>query len=73
MSTKKMTEERIKPCPFRVYGERVNSLMVEGEYFYKEYFMPCLRENCPCFHKDCGDYYCDRNGAYMKLGEEVRQ
>lgn len=61
-----MTE--LKPCPYRVHGERTASLTVEGEYFYNETFMPCMQKGCPCFHLSCGDAYCDRNGAYMKLG-----
>ncbi len=59
----------LKPCPYRVYGKRTASLTVEGEYYYNEAFMPCMGKGCPCFHVDCGDAYCDRNGAYMKLGK----
>lgn len=57
----------LKPCPFRVHGERTMSLTVEGEYFYNECFMPCLEEKCACFHRDGDNVYCDRNGAYMIL------
>ena len=60
----------LKPCPFRIHGERTPSLTVEGEYYYNETFMPCLQDKCPCFHIDVGDAYCDRNGAYMKLGKK---
>ena len=60
---------RLKPCPYRVHGERKASLTVSGEFYYNEYFMPCMRQKCACFHIDCGDAYCDRNGAYMKLGK----
>ena len=63
------TMTKLKPCPFRVHGERRASATIQGEYFYMEYFMPCLEESCPCFHVDCGDCYCDRNGAYMRLGK----
>lgn len=59
----------LKPCPYRVYGERRASMTIAGEYFYNEYFMPCMMRDCACFHIDCGDAYCDRNGSYMKLGE----
>jgi hypothetical protein len=59
----------LKPCPYRVHGERVRSLTVEGEYYYNEVFMPCMEEKCPCFHRDGTDAYCDRNGAYMRLTE----
>lgn len=59
---------KLKPCPFRVHGERRASLTVEGEYYYNEWFMPCMRKECPCFYIDCGEAYCGRNGAHMKLG-----
>lgn len=58
----------LKPCPYRIHGERRASLTVSGEYYYREYFMPCMKRKCACFHIDCGDAYCDRGGAYMKLG-----
>ena len=61
--------DKLKPCPYRVHGERVTSLTMPGEYYYNEIFMPCMREECACFRVDCGDAYCTRNGAYMKLGE----
>lgn len=63
-----MTE--LKPCPYRVYGERRASATIHGEYTYAEYFMPCLKKACPCFYADCGDYWCDRNGSYLRLGKE---
>lgn len=59
----------LKPCPFRVHGERVASLTVTGEYYYNETFMPCMQKACACFHVDCGDAYCDRGSAYMRLGK----
>ena len=59
----------LKPCPYRVYGERRASLTVAGEFYYNEYFAPCIERECDCFRVDCGDAYCTRNGAYMKLGE----
>lgn len=61
----------LKLCPYRVHGECTASLTVSGEFYYNETFMPCMKEKCACFHKDCGDCWCDRNGAYMKLGMEV--
>ena len=63
----KIMMSELKPCPFRVHGERTASWPVTGEWFYNEVFMPCLRNECACFHDNCGDPYCDRNGAYMKL------
>lgn len=65
----KLYFNKLKPCPYRIRGERRASLTIEGEYYYNEYFMPCMRQECGCFHVDCGDAYCDRNGSYMKLGE----
>lgn len=59
---------KLKPCPYRVHGERTMSLTVAGEYYYNEYFMPCMEKECACFH-DGDDAYCDRNGAYMILTE----
>ena len=64
--------DKLKPCPYRVHGERVASLTVEGEFYYNEIFMPCMKEECPCYHEDCGDVWCDRNGAYMKLNRGIR-
>lgn len=57
----------LKPCPYRVYGEQTRSATVSGEYYYTEYFMPCMEKECACFHRDGDDAYCDRNGAYMRL------
>ena len=62
-------EKTIKPCPFRVYGERQASWTAAGEYSYREWFMPCMEKECACFHRDGDDAYCDRNGAYMRLTE----
>lgn len=59
----------LKLCPYRIHGERRKSLTVEGEYYYNECFMPCMRQECACFHIDRDDAYCDRNGAHMKLGK----
>ena len=58
---------KLKPCPFRVHGERVMSLTVAGEYYYNEIFMPCMEKECACFHRDGDEAYCERNGAYMRL------
>lgn len=37
----------LKPCPFRVHGERTASLTVAGEFYYNETFMPCIGVDCP--------------------------
>lgn len=57
----------LKLCPWRICGEKRMSLTISGEYTYTEMFMPCMREECACFHRDGDDVYCDRNGAYMRL------
>ena len=64
-----MTE--LKPCPYRVHGERKASCTVEGEFYYNESFMPCMKWECPCYHEAYGDALCDRNGAYMKLNRRA--
>ena len=66
---------RLKSCPYRIHGERTMSLTIQGEYYYNEFFMPCLGVKCACFHDDGNDAYCDRNGAYMSLtrGEQDDQ
>jgi len=61
----------LKPCPFRVHGERKSSCTIPGEYYYNETFMPCLKRECPCYHEDTGDALCDRNGVYMKLNRRT--
>ncbi len=63
----------LKPCPYRIHGERTASLTVKGEFYYNETFMPCMREKCPCFHNDVGDPYCDRGGERMKLKRRGEQ
>jgi len=61
---------KLKPCPYRVHGERVSSFTTSGEYYYNEIFMPCMRNECPCFHENEGDPYCDRNGTPMRMKKE---
>ncbi len=65
--------KKLKPCPFRVHGERRESLTVAGEFFYNETFMPCMGEECACFTEDSVDAYCDRNGAFMRMTKEVTE
>lgn len=64
---------KLKPCPFRIHGERTASLTVAGEYFYNETFMPCMKNGCACYHANSGEPYCDRNGAYMELRKTERR
>ena len=61
----------LKPCPFRVHGERTASLTVAGEFYYNETFMPCMGKECACFKENSIDTYCDRNGAFMTMTKEV--
>ena len=63
----------LKPCPFRIHGERRESLTVAGEFFYNETFMPCMGKECACFKEDSVDAYCDRNGAFMTMTKEVTE
>jgi len=63
----------LKPCPFRVHGERKASCTIPEEYYYNETFMPCMKRECPCYHEDTGDAWCDRNGAYMKLNRKGKR
>lgn len=63
----------LKPCPFRVHGERKASCTISGEYYYSETFMPCMKFECPCYHEDTGDAWCDRNSEYMKLNRRVNR
>lgn len=62
-----MPNDKLKPCPYRVHGEYTMSLTVEGEYFYNEYFMPCMEKECVCFYRDGDGAYCNRDDTYMKL------
>lgn len=41
--------EKLKPCPFRVHGERTQSATIRGEFYYNEYFMPCMGEKCAAY------------------------
>ena len=62
----------LKPCPFRVHGERLPSLTIEGAYYYNETFMPCMGKECPCYEEDAtGEDFviCRRNGAYMIMSK----
>ena len=61
----------LKPCPFRVHGERKESCTISGEYYYSETFIPCMKFECPCYHEDTGDAWCNRNSEYIKLNRRV--
>ena len=69
-----MNNIELKPCPFRVHGERVPSLTIEGAYYYNEIFMPCMGKGCPCYDEEfSGNAVCRRNGANMIMTEEVTE
>lgn len=59
----------LKPCPFRVHGERTASLTISGEFYYNETFMPCLREYCPAFIPQ--DNICTLYGANYDLNRRA--
>lgn len=61
--------KEIKPCPFRIHGEKIASLTVIGDYYYNEYFMPCLQEECPCYVDAGNEIKCIRNGTCLVLTE----
>lgn len=63
--------DELKPCPFRVHGERTASLTVVGEYNYNEIFMPCMGEKCPAFRP--GDNICTNYGANYDMNRRVRE
>ena len=58
----------LKPCPYRVHGERRASLTVPGEFFYYEYFMPCMGKDCPSFVKETT--MCWREGVGVEMSKE---
>lgn len=59
----------LKPCPFRVHGERTASLTVAGEFYYNEIFMPCMREDCPAFVP--GNNICTNYGANYDMNRRA--
>lgn len=60
---------KLKPCPFRVYGERVSSLTVPGQFYYNETFMPCMRGDCACYYDNGDEIRCRRDNTYYVLAE----
>lgn len=57
--------EKLKPCPFRVHGERTPSRTVRGEFYYNEYFMPCMGDKCAAYWNGT----CMRDGAGFAMLE----
>ena len=66
-----MSKIELKPCPYRIHGERTASLTVAGEFYYNETFMPCMGKECACYEESYGDAYCTRNNANAKMTKEV--
>ena len=63
--------EKLKPCPFRICGEKKISLTISGEYYYNEYFMPCMGDRCPCYYFDGEKAICRKDGANFILTENM--
>lgn len=65
----------LKPCPYRVHGERRASWTINGGYNYSESFMPCMGFECACFHvdmeSDIDRAYCNRGGVCITLAVDV--
>lgn len=57
----------LKPCPFRVHGERTASLTVVGEFYYNEIFMPCMGEKCASFMTVGSEHRCYRDNLYLVM------
>lgn len=60
---------KLKPCPFRIHGERTASMTVYGEFYYNETFMPCMGEECACFRVVDDEVRCCRDNMYLVLAE----
>ena len=59
----------LKPCPFRIHGERTASMTVYGEFYYNETFMPCMGEKCACYYDSGDEIRCCRDNTYFILAE----
>lgn len=55
----------LKPCPWRIHGEKAESLTISGEFYYNESFMPCIGEDCPAFDSD--NAVCMKDGAFFRM------
>ena len=67
-----MNDKCLKPCPFRVHGERIASLTIAGEFYYKESFMPCMGEDCMCYRDDGDAIRCYRDNLSFILDDKKR-
>lgn len=68
-----MNDKYLKPCPFRVHGERIASLTIAGEFYYKESFMPCMGEDCACYRDDGDAIRCYRDNLSFILDDKKRR
>ena len=55
-------------CPWKV--ERKMSLTVAGEF--KDFFIPCMGERCPCFVKEGNENWCYRDYMKYPLNKKAR-
>lgn len=65
----KTNESKLKPCPWRIHGERTASWTVTGEYYYNECFMPCMGEGCAAFYNGV----CRKDGANFNMEREAER
>lgn len=56
-------------CPFRI--DRVASPLVPGEL--TDRFMPCMKENCPCYRAEGDELWCYRDLIKHPLNEKARE
>lgn len=59
----------LKPCPFRIHGERTASLTAQGEYYYNESFMPCIGNKCACYLDIGYEIRCNRDNVHLVLAK----
>lgn len=59
--------EELKPCPFRIHGEKTMSPTISGEYTYNETFMPCMGSKCLCYRDEGDEIKCYRDNLSFTL------
>lgn len=65
-------KNELKPCPFRIYGERRSSATVPGEYTYIEQFMQCMGDKCACYEEFGDEIRCKRDMMYLVLASRKK-
>lgn len=63
----------LKPCPFRIHGEKSMSPLVKEEFVYNETFMPCMGEKCACYYDAGDEIRCCRDNNYYILAERKEE